>query len=188
MTSEKSKFTYMNKFFGIFILSLLFLSCSSDLDFDQVNDLKLEPVVVANLASFDIQATLFVVGGLEQPVIGDVIAFTVFNDPEFTNNLRRIDLFFEFTNTINRAYSINLYLLGANDVNLYTIPMVVPAYTGSATIVTKTEVFENTKLSLLKNTRKIAFVVTMLPGSPLTNSSLGSLKLRSSGTIYFSAQ
>ena len=178
----------MNK--SIYLLILLFstLSCSSDLDFEQVNDLQLEPVVVANLASFDIQANQFVVGGIEQPVIGDVVDFTLFNNPNFTNNLRRIDLFFEFTNTINRAYSINLSLLDSNDVILYTIPVVVPAYTGSTNVVTKTEIFENAKLSLLKSTRKIAFVIVMLPGAPLTSSSAGSLKLRSSGTIYFAAQ
>ena len=178
----------MNKFFGIFILSLFFLSCSSDLDFDQVNDLKLEPVVVANLATFDILANQFVIGGVEQPLAGDVMNFEVFNDPDFVNNISQTDLYFEFNNTINRAYSINLYFLDANDAKLYTIPFAIPAYTGSPIVVTKTEVFDNAKLDLLKQTKKIAFVITMLPGIPLTDSSLGSLKLRSSATIYFAAQ
>lgn len=164
------------------------MSCSSDLDFDQVNDLKLEPVVVANLASFDILANQFVVGGVEQPLAGDVMNFEVFNDPDFTNNISQTDLYFEFNNTINRAYSINLYFLDANDAKLYTIPFAIPAYTGSPNVVTKTEVFDNAKLDLLKQTKKIAFVITMLPGIPLTDSSLGSLKLRSSATIYFAAQ
>ncbi|MBX9808099.1 MAG: hypothetical protein K2X95_09920 [Flavobacteriaceae bacterium] len=178
----------MNKFLGIFIISLLFLSCSSDLDFKQVNDFKSEPIVVANLASFDIQANQFVIGGVEQPLVGDVMNFKVFNDVDFINNISRTDLYFEFTNTINRAYNINLYLLDANNVKLYTIPFVVPAYTPGQSPVTKTEVFENAKLDILKQTQKIAFIITMLPGPPLTNSSLGSLKLRSSATIYFAVQ
>ena len=178
----------MNKSISLLILIFTTLSCSSDLDFEQVNDLQLEPVLVANLASFDIQANQFVVGGVEQPVIGDVIDFTLFNDPDFANNLRRIDLFFEFTNTINRAYTINLYFLDANNSRLFDIPFVIPAYTGNANVVTKTEVFENAKFSLLKSTGKIAFVIVMLPGAPLTDSSVGSLKLRSSGTVYFAAQ
>ena len=178
----------MNKFFGIFILTLLFLSCSSDLDFDQVNDLELKPVVVANLASFEIQANQFVIGGVEQPLAGDIMNFKVFNDVDFTNNLRRMDLFFEFNNTINRTYNINLYLLDTNDNRLYTIPFVVPAYSGSPNMVTMTEIFENAKLDILKKTEKIAFVIAMMPGPPLTDSSLGSLKMRSSATIYFAAQ
>lgn len=178
----------MNKFFGIFFLSLLFLSCSSDLDFDQANDLELKPILVANLASFDIQANQFVIGGVEQPVVGDVMNFKLFNDPDFTNNISQTDLFFEFNNTINRAYQINLYFLDANDSRLYTIPVTVPAYIGVPNVVSKTEIFENAKLDLLKKTTKIAFVIAMVPGIPLTESSLGSLKMRSSATIYFAAQ
>lgn len=178
----------MNKFFGIFILSVLFLSCSSDLDFDQVNDLELKPIVVANLASFDIKASQFVIGGVEQPLVGDVMNFKVFNDVNFTDNISRTDLFFEFNNTINRGYQINLYFLDANDSKLYTIPVSVPAYTGTSSIVTKTEIFENATLDILKQTKKIAFLITMLPGPPLTDSSLGSLKMRSSATIYFAVQ
>lgn len=178
----------MNKFLGIFILSLLFLSCSSDVDFDQVNDLELKPVVVANLATFDIQANQFVIGGVEQALVGDVANFKVFNDEDFINNISRTDLYFEFNNTISRAYTINLYLLGANDARLYTIPFVIPAYTGSPNVVTKTEVFENAKLDILKKTEKIAFVIAIMPGIPLTDSSLGSLKMRSGATIYFVTQ
>jgi hypothetical protein len=179
---------FMNKFFGILILTFLFISCSSDVDFDQANDLKLEPILVANLASFDILANQFVIGGIEQPLIGDVMNFKVFNDVDFTDNLRRTDLYFEFNNTINRAYTIDIYFLDANNAKIYTIPFVVPAYTGSPNVVTKTEVFENAKLDILKETEKIAFVIAMMPGPPLTDSSLGNLKMRSSATIYFLAQ
>jgi hypothetical protein len=175
----------MNKFFGIYILSFLFFSCSSDLDFDQINDLKLEPVFVANMANFDIKANQFVIGGVEQPLVGDVMNFEVFNDKDFSRNLNKTEMYFEFVNTINRAYNINVYFLGANDVRLYTIPFSVPAYSGVSNPVTKTEIFENAKLDLLKKTQKIALVIAMFPGPPLTDSSVGSLKMRSSGTLYF---
>lgn len=174
----------MNKFLGIFFLSIFFLSCSSDLDFDQVNDLKLEPVVVANLATFDVPANEFVIGGVEQNVAGDVLNFDVFKNSFLTDALTRADFFFEIDNTINRAYRVNLYLLDANNTPLYTIPFDVPAYTGVQNLVTKTEIFQNAKLDLLKKTTKIGFVITMYPGPALSESSLGSLKLRSSATVY----
>ena len=178
----------MNKFLGIFILSTFFLSCSSDLDFDQVYDLKLEPVVVANLATFDVPANEFVIGGIEQNVAGDVLNFDVFKNSFLTDALTRADFFFEIDNTINRAYRINLYFLDANNTPLYTIPFDVPAYTGVQNLVTKTEIFQNTKLDQFKKTMKIAFVITMLPGPALSENSLGSLKLRSSATVYFVAE
>lgn len=164
----------------------MFLSCSSDLDFDQANDLELKPVVVANLASFDIQANQFVIGGTEQPAVGDMMNFEVFNDQDFTNNLIKTELYFEFNNTINRGFTANLYFLDANNKNLYQIPIAVPANTASP--ITHTETFENTKLDILKNTRKIAFTIALMPGIPITDSSLGNLKMRSSATIYFAAQ
>ncbi|WP_304199251.1 hypothetical protein [Flavobacterium alvei] len=178
----------MNKFLKIFILSILFISCSSDLDFNQVNDLKLEPVAVANLAAFDIKASQFVIGGVEQSLVGDVMNFDVFSDVDFSKNLSRVDLFFEFNNTISRAYNISFYLLDDNNTKLYTIPFFVPANTGSPVVISKTEIFENTKLDILIKTKKVGFVITMLPGTPLTDASVGNLKMRSSATIYFLAQ
>jgi hypothetical protein len=175
----------MNKFLKIFALSVFFISCSSDLDFNQVNDLKLEPVVVTNLASFDVQANQFLVGGAEQPVYPDLMNFDVFKQPFLDQNLNRADFYFEISNTINRGFKVNLILLDANNNPLYTIPFDVPAYTVGQAPVTTTEIFQNAKLDLLKNTSKIAFVVNLMPGPPLSSSSLGSLKLRSSATLYF---
>jgi hypothetical protein len=175
----------MNKFLGIFILSIFFLSCSSDLDFDQVYDVKLEPVMVANLATFDVPANAFVTDGIEQNAAGDLMNFDIFRDNYFNDSIKRADFFFEIDNTINRAYRIDLFLLDANNAPLYNIPFDVPAYTGIPNLVTKTEIFQNAKLDQLKKTTKIAFVITMMPGSALSENSLGSLKLRSSATVYF---
>lgn len=164
------------------------LSCSSDLDFDQVNDLKLEPIIVANLASFDIPANQLVTGGIEQTVTSDLLDFNVLRDAYFKKSLVRTDLFFEFNNTINRAFVINLIFLDANDTPIYTILFNVPAYFPGQSPVIKEEIFENTKLDLLKTATKFAFVVTMLPGPALSESSLGSLKFRSSATVYLALE
>jgi hypothetical protein len=171
----------MNRFIAIFILSILSLSCSSDLDFNQVNNLKLEPIIVANLATFDVPANQFVVGGVEQNVSGEVLNFDIFRDSYFNNSLKRVDFQFEFDNTINRAFNINLIFLDASNSPIYSIPFDIPANKS----LSQTEIFENAKLDILKKTMKIAFVIVMPPGVPvLTQSSLGSLKLRSSATVY----
>ncbi len=175
----------MNKIKGIVILSILFFSCSSDLNFNQVNDLKLEPVVVANLATFDIQANQFVIGGVEQPAFDDLLDFNIFKDSYFNNSLTRADFFFEINNTIARAFEIELYLLDANSQPIYTIHFDVPAYTGVPNLVPKTETFQGANLTILKRTSKLGFAIVMSSGVPtLTASSLGSLKLRSSATLY----
>ena len=183
----------MQKFFnkrilGVFILTLFSLSCSSNLDFNQVNTLKLTPVYVGNFASFDVPANQFVTNGTEQTVSGAVINFDAFRNTFFNKSLTRADLFFEINNTISRAYKINLYFFDANNQPVYKISFDVPAYSGTTNLVTKTEIFQNATLDQLKKTMKIGFTVTMLPGATLTESSPGSLKLLSSATVYLAVQ
>ncbi|WP_281335940.1 hypothetical protein [Flavobacterium eburneipallidum] len=178
----------MNKYIGVLILAFFSFSCSSDLDFDQAYDVKLEPVIEANLATFEIQAHQFVVNGMEQNVAGDVLDLDVFNDDFFNENLTRADFDFEINNTINRAFRVSVYLLDDDDTILYTIPFNVPAYSGAVNTISKEEIFEKVKVNILKNTTKIAFVAALLPGPTLSENSLGSLKLRSSATIYLTVE
>lgn len=177
-----------NRILGIFLLSVFSFSCSSDLDFNQVNDLKLEPVFISNLAYFDIPANEFVTNGTEQTIAIDSPTVDVFNDAFFRDNLNRADFFFEIDNTINRAYMMDIVLIDKNNQPLYSMNFSIPAYTGGSNIVTKTEIFQNAKLNLLKSTARISFVLRMLPGPLLTENSSGSLKMRSGVTAYLVVQ
>ncbi|NGY38184.1 hypothetical protein FQU23_011760 [Flavobacterium sp. XN-5] len=173
-----------NKILGFLLLTLLFFSCSSDLDFNQANDFKLEPIFIANLASFEIPANQFIEKGMEQNIAMEAQEFDVFRDSFFRENLRRADFFFEINNTINRSYTIDIILLDVNDQPLFNIPFDVPAYTGTKNQVTRKVIFEDVNLELLKSTRRMDFVLTMKAGPALNASSPGSLKLRSSATAY----
>ena len=175
----------MNTFFRIFILSFFFLSCSSDLDFDQVNDLKLKPVGVGNLATFEVKASQLLFGSIEISTLADKMNFQVFNDVTINKFLIRTDLFFEINNTINRAYTLEITFLDANDSPLHTINFSIPAHTGTENLVSTTETFENNQLNILKRTTKMAFLLRMASGPALTENSLGSIKLRSGVTAYF---
>lgn len=167
------------------ILILFLSSCASDLDYNQVNDIKLEPVVVSNLAYFDVQANQFVTGGVEQNVIFATPTVAIFNEKFFTDNLRRVELFFEVNNTIRRNYKIDLVFLDKNNQPVHSTNFIVRAYSGVENLVKKTEIFENTSLDLLKRTTNITFTLTMFSGPQLSESSMGSIKLRSGITAYF---
>ena len=178
------KLQVFNRILGILILTLFSFSCASDLDFNQVNDLKLEPILVSNLAYFDVPANQFVANGVEQTITVDTPTIDIFNDAFFKDNLAKAEFFFEINNTIKRAYTLDLVYLDNNNQALYSTNFAIPAYTGVENLVTKTDVFANAKLDLLKKTTKIAFILKMLPGPILSESSTGSLKLRSSVTAY----
>jgi hypothetical protein len=175
-------------FIGIFSLIFSSSSCSSDLDFEQINDAKLEPVYVANLSYFDVQAKEFVVDGVERDFVFDAEDFDVFRDKYFKSYLRRADFFFKIDNTIARSFSIDISLFDENDQVLYLKRITVPAYTGTTNIITDTDIFENGKLDLLKQTTRLGFGIVKNPGAPLTVNSTGSLKLRSSATVYLVIQ
>lgn len=173
---------------SIILLAFLFFSCSSDLDFDQIKDLKLEPVVVANLAHFDIPANQLIDDGGTH-IAFDTRDFDVFRDKFFTNHLNKAEFDFEIENNIDRTFAVNLLLMNDQNQILQTISYTVPAYTGTSNVIKyPTEVFENERLALLKQTTKIGFVVLIATGAPLNAASLGNLKLRSGATVYLTVE
>ena len=97
---------------------------------------------------------------------------------------KKVEFFFEMENTINRAYSVDLVFLDNNNQRVHATNFTVPEYTGLENKLTRTEIFENTQLDLLKRTVRIAFTLRMLPGASLTETSSGNLKLRSGVTAY----
>jgi hypothetical protein len=179
------KANILNSITKILVFAFLFISCSSDLDFDQAKDLKLEPVFVANLAYFNVAANQFIDNGSEQQIASDVQEFDAFRKKFFRENLVKAEFDFEIENTINRAFTLNVLLLDDNDQILQTLTFAIPAYSGGSNVIKyPTEVFENQRLELLKQTTKVGFLVRMASGPPINENSLGNLKLRSSATVY----
>lgn len=178
------KSNVISRVFKIVFFAFLFFSCSSDLDFDQTKDIKLEPIFVANLAYFDIPASNFLSDGSEQIAL-DVQEFRAFREKFFRDHLTKIDLDFEINNTIVRAFTVDVLLLDDNDQVLETTSFQIPAYSGGSNIIKyPTEVFENQRLDLLKQTTKMGFIVRMATGPPIDENSVGSLKLRSGAIVY----
>lgn len=174
----------LSKISSVLFSVFLLFSCSSDLDFDQVNDFKLEPVFVANLAYFDIPANKLVDDGGTN-IYPDVRDFDIFKNKFFNERLKKAEFDFEIENNINRSFVINMLLISEGNQILQTLSFTVPSYKGTPNVIKyPTEVFENARLDLLKQTQRIGFVVIIAAGPPLNSESLGNLKLRSSATAY----
>lgn len=177
-----------SRFLGILYLAIFSFSCSSDLDFNQTKNLRLEPTYVANLVYFDIPASEFVTNGIETPQFIDRSTVDIFNNTFFDNDLIKTDLDFEINNTIARAFTLEVKLLNANGIQLDTILITVPAYYGATNIVTQKEVFQGARLTTLKNTTRIQMTLRMAAGTALTESTTGTIKMRSGITAYFVIQ
>lgn len=173
----------------LFLVALLGSSCSSDLDFEQANDLKLTPIFETNLSYFSFLAKDIVTNGVETTVVYDSPTSDIFDEEFFSKNLNRADLFFEVNNSTTRAFRMVIVLLDINDVPLDTINFDIPASNGSAIrTVTQNKVYVGTRLDLLKRTVRIGFALQLLPGAPLTEMSTGKIELRSKATSYFVVQ
>lgn len=176
---------YLNRLIGFILLIGCSFSCSSDLNFDQANDLKLKPTFIGNFSYFNVPATAFVGNdGSQLDLSFDDQEFDVFRDKYLNEYLQRADFYFEINNTINREYTLTIVLLTENDETLTTIKFDVQAYSGATNVLARTEVFENTRLDLLKRTRKMRFQIVMAAGPALNKNSTGNLILRSSATAY----
>jgi hypothetical protein len=175
---------YPNKILGFVFVILFSFSCSSNLDFNQINDFKSDPVFIANFTYFDIPVNQFIANGREQDIVYDAQEFDVFRDSFFRKSLIQADFFFEINNTINRSFIVDIVLLDGNNQPLYNFNFDVPAFSGTEKLVTQTEIFENTKLDLLKRASRMIFVIRMGAGPALNTTNPGSLKLRSSATAY----
>jgi hypothetical protein len=66
----------------------------------------------------------------------------------FRKSLIQADFFFEINNTINRSFIVDIVLLDGNNQPLYNFSFDVPAF--QELKVSNKEIFENTKLDLLK--------------------------------------
>ncbi len=179
---------FKSQFIVLLFSVLLLFSCSSDLDFNQTKNLRLEPAYVANLVYFDIPAHEFVTNGTETPLFIDQSTVDIFNNTFFVNDLAKVDLDFEINNTIARAYTLDVKLFNVSGIQLDTISIAVPAYYGAANVITQKEVFQGTRLTTLKNTARIEMTLRMASGTALTESSTGTIKMRSGVTAYFVIQ
>ncbi|PJJ06954.1 hypothetical protein CLU83_0076 [Flavobacterium sp. 1] len=179
------KFTFFKTIILIAFLECCFFSCSSDLDFDQVNDLNVQPVFVSNLAYINIDAQDFISNGTETPIFSYTSDVDFLSKSFVKENLVKTELYFRIKNTINRSYAFNVTFLNKNGTPIYNIKMDIPAYNGSEVIVEKTETFTATNVSILENTAKMVFSVRMFAGPPITAATPGRIEFSSGITAYF---
>jgi hypothetical protein len=174
-----------NRIFLMLAFVLCSFSCSSELDFEQVNDFSAQPIFTTNLAYFEEKAPFFEIAGGGFYAVGYPAKVDFFDTSFIKDNLIQTDLFFRIKNTIARAYDFNITFLDVNDAPIRTINIPVPAYNGTEILRERTVSFTAVDIDILKNTKKMVFTIAILPGSPLTASSPGRIEMSSSLTAYF---
>jgi len=117
------------------IFSICFSACVKDLDFDQAEDIELEPAIAISLLNFDFGVSdinsLFNLIDLSIPIVGEVtdeIVFSSFEDDFFQEDLDRIVPVIEGSNGFDVDFAIVLAFLDEFGNEMYsTEEVIIPA-------------------------------------------------------------
>ncbi|MDY8134440.1 hypothetical protein [Aquimarina sp. 2201CG5-10] len=183
----------------LFMLSacgvLLFASCVEDLDFDQLDEVVLTPVFEADFIFSRFDTSEFEDPNLppdtpiDVPPVRDTINYDLVGTDFAIDNLERVELTFEFRNTIETSFEFEFQFLNDSDQpvgNLYMMTANPGLGEGTEPVVT-TEIIEldNATLAQLASARKLATEVRVINA----NSDLrGFVELRSKGTYFVNYQ
>jgi hypothetical protein len=170
----------------ILAINFAFIGCTKDLDFNQANDFEVSPALESSLIFFDAPASDFFIDGNEVTTVQDFVDIDIFNSTFINDHLIKAEFVLEAINSVNRAYSLRIDFLNGLDQLQHTFSVMAPASPASNDVlILHTEVFEGASLGALKNTSKLVFTLTMLPGPPINDNTLGRIHLESKGVLYF---
>ena len=175
--------------YALFLLAVV-NSCIQDVDFNQIEDLALFPVMESSLIYFQEPATSFLdEDGVEVQTRQDTLRIEIFTDEFFEEDLLKAEFLFEGTNTINRAYEAQIDFLDDDNTIQHTLTLAINASPdNSPVLVEQIEVFEDDSLENLKNTTQLAFNLILFDsddGSIIDQNTPGDLRFRSMATFYF---
>lgn len=167
------------------------ISCVKDLDFDQAEDVVLTPVFEVDFVYSRVDTDQFIDLDIDpnivipEIIVNDTLIYDLLSTDFIVENLERIELTFEFMNTIERDFEFTLGFLDDNDVRIgpfYT--MTANAGNGEGTtpiITTEVVVLDNATINVLATTAKLISAIRV---QNLDSSLRGILELRSKGTYF----
>ncbi len=171
------------------LFAILVLGCTEPIDFDQANDLLLEPVTEASLVFYNANAGDFIVGDMEEDIIQDFIDIDLFNSSFVQDHLVKVEFVFDVKNSINRSYVLQLDFLDENGQPLQTFQVDSPASPSNQVVTTEhIQVFEGAALESLKQSRLLVFTLVMRPGVPVDENTPGEIDLKSKAIVYLSIE
>ena len=172
----------------ILVIGVCF-SCIKDTDFEQYDTLTISPIMEVSLVKTQEPASSFVdFSGTELSSISDQVVIDIFNSDFVVDNLIKAELVFGITNSIDRAFQIQIDFYDSTDILQHTFSINIDNSPTNTPLFTEhVEVFENMNLLALKSTHKLEITITLDPnltGSILTPNSAGSILLTSKGIFY----
>ena len=167
----------------IVICIAFFMSCSNNLNFDNIN-LEIEPEVTSPLVFFELDQRDFLdENDQEITVVSDITVFRIFDNTVLKDNLVELTLDFEIENGFDRSFLVDFVFLDEDenityDVEDFSINAGDLDYSSTRSIVIETS-------PEFLNSIKVRVDVVLSPSTTTLNPDIEkTFKFRSSGTFY----
>ena len=167
----------------IVICIAFFMSCSNNLNFDNIN-LEIEPEVTSPLVFFELDQRDFLdENNQEITVVSDITVFRIFDNTVLKDNLVELTLDFEIENGFDRSFLLDFVFLDEDenityDVEDFSINAGDLDYSSTRSIVIETS-------PEFLNSIKVRVDVVLSPSTTTLNPDIEkTFKFRSSGTFY----
>jgi hypothetical protein len=166
------------------VICIAFLfSCSSNLNFDNIN-LEIEPEVTSPLVFFELDQRDFLdENDQEITVVSDITVFRIFDNTVLKDNLVELTIDFEIENGFDRSFLLDFVFLDEDenityDVEDFSINTGDLDYSSTRSIVIETS-------PEFLNSIKVRVDVVLSPSTTILNPDIEkTFKFRSSGTFY----
>jgi len=167
----------------IVICIAFFMSCSNNLNFDNIN-LEIEPEVTSPLVFFELDQRDFLdENNQEITVVSDITVFRIFDNTVLKDNLVELTLDFEIENGFDRSFLVDFVFLDEDenityDVEDFSINAGDLDYSSTRSIVIETS-------PEFLNSIKVRVDVVLSPSTTTLNPDIEkTFKFRSSGIFY----
>ncbi len=173
-----------SSFLVVVLLSLCFTACIKNTDFDQTENIVVDPIFEINLIHFDLDAQQFYDSINATPIltVRDTTKLKFLDDSTLHENLVRAEFYFKFTNSIPRQFNVDFQFISENNDTTYTTQTQVLMGTQANPKIT--EFVENVEGDGIKDitlANRIVISVTI----PDSNINLqGNLNLKSKAAYY----
>ena len=157
------------------------VSCLKDVDFDQVNEFEMNPVVESSLVHSELPVP--VVDSIPfSLVLSDTTRIELFSDSFSVDNLEKAELYFETLSTVSQSLSVDIQLLDDYYIVLDELSMSLPPSNGEEESSVAELIYTEENIDKLTNVTQIIFYIT-IPYLENGNEE-AYVKLKSKGTFY----
>jgi len=169
---------------------LLLASCSGNLDFNQAEDFKHQPVVKTSLIYFTLFSNNFMDPVTSAEItngLSDVSDFRILENSYLRDNLQKIIIDIEVKNEITRDFTAIIEFLDDNGTIIYTLSTLnIPAQNIAFTYQETIEVRLNPIIQNSRKTRTSIFISGA--STPLIENDPRVFEFKSSGTYFIETE